>query len=369
MQKHRFNIFPEMIGDDLDRLRQDIENNGYDSTQPIYLYEGAVLDGWNRYRICEELGVEPTYTDFTGEDIEAIEFVMRTNKRRNLTSSQWAVIALDSEELVNKLKQEAEERRKRKPAGFEVEQIPQQKTAEKLAGIFNTNERYVRDIAKIKQENPEAIEQIRSGEKTITEYKKEQKIERRKQEIEEVKRKIEQDNIEIKGKYDVLAIDPPWNYGREYDPETSRVANPYPEMSNQEIQAIELPIKDDAVVFLWTTHAFIKTAFELLEGWGLEYKATMVWDKEKMGMGSTIRMQCEFCLVAVKGKPLIQGSDVRDIMREPRREHSRKPEVFYKTVEQMTTGRRLDYFSREQREGWDTYGAETEKFSEGTQKR
>ena len=59
---------------------------------------------------------------------------------------------------------------------------------------------------------------------------------------------------------------------------------------------------------------------------------------------------------------MLSGSSERDIIREPRREHSRKPEAFYTMVERMTMGRRLDYFARSKRENWDVYGAETEKF-------
>ncbi len=81
-----------------------------------------------------------------------------------------------------------------------------------------------------------------------------------------------------------------------------------------------------------------------------------------MGLGRTIRLQCEFCLMAVKGKPIIQGLSERDIIREARREHSRKPNKFYEMVERMTVGNKIDYFSREQRKGWISYGAETNKF-------
>jgi N6-adenosine-specific RNA methylase IME4 len=189
------------------------------------------------------------------------------------------------------------------------------------------------------------------------------KKDEREKQIEEIRQKIEQEEIVApSGNFDVIAIDPPWNYGREYDPETSRVANPYPEMTTDEISKIELPSKDDSVLFLWTTHAFLKDAFRLLTDWGYNYKATIVWDKERMGMGATIRMQCEFCLLATKGKPVINGASERDIIREARREHSRKPDAFYAMVERMCIGRKLDYFSREQRTGWDTYGAETQKF-------
>ena len=215
-------------------------------------------------------------------------------------------------------------------------------------------------------EHPEIVEQVKAEAienddlPTRTEVLKRVKNLQREKEIISVKQKIE--NKPITGLYDVIAIDPPWPYGREYDPETSRVANPYPEMSLTEIANIKLPLESTSVVFLWTTHAFLKNAFDLLEDWGLTYKATIVWDKEKMGMGATIRMQCEFCLLAVKGKPLLQGASIRDIIREPRREHSRKPIAFYELVEKLTVGAKLDYFGRTKRDGWDIYGAEVGKF-------
>jgi N6-adenosine-specific RNA methylase IME4 len=182
-------------------------------------------------------------------------------------------------------------------------------------------------------------------------------------EIQEQVKQIETENItKPTGLYDVVVVDPPWNYGREYDPESSRVANPYPEMNIDEIKSIELPTKDDCILFLWTTHMFLPHAFNILKDWGFDYKATMVWDKEKIGMGYWLRMQCEFCLVGIKGKPIWTNTTERDIIREVRREHSRKPDSFYKLVEKITIGNRLDYFSREQRVNWDNFGNDTKKF-------
>ncbi len=167
------------------------------------------------------------------------------------------------------------------------------------------------------------------------------------------------------GVFDVIAIDPPWPYGREYDPNGSRVANPYPEMSLEDIAAIDLPAADDCVLFLWTTHRFLPDAFNLMKTWGFEYKATLVWDKERIGMGAWVRMQCEFCLIGIKGRPFWSNTSLRDILREPRREHSRKPESFYQFVDAVTRGRKLDFFSREKRDGWESFGNETTKFSNG----
>jgi N6-adenosine-specific RNA methylase IME4 len=103
-------------------------------------------------------------------------------------------------------------------------------------------------------------------------------------------------------------------------------------------------------------------AFEILKEWGFEYKATLVWNKEKIGMGAWFRMQCDFCLIAVKGKPFWSNTTERDIIVESRREHSRKPDAFFNMVDKLCVGRKLEYFSREQREGWEVYGNDTNKF-------
>ena len=133
-------------------------------------------------------------------------------------------------------------------------------------------------------------------------------------------------------------------------------------MSTEEIKAIKLPDENDAVLFLWTTHAFLPDAFEIMKHWGYTYKATMVWDKAKMGMGAWFRMQCEFCLLGIKGKPYWYNTTERDIITEARREHSRKPDSFFEMVTKVTAGKRLEYFSREERTGWDIYGNDTNKF-------
>lgn len=191
------------------------------------------------------------------------------------------------------------------------------------------------------------------------------KAEKRAADIQRQVKEIEEKTLEQPdGLFDVIAMDPPWNYGTDYNAEGRRVANPYPEMTQEELKAIQIPASENCVLFLWTTHKFIKDAFELLETWGFNYKNMFVWNKQKIGMGNLIRMQCEFCLMATKGKPIFKDvHDVRDIIEEPRREHSRKPEAFYNLVETLCTGRKLDYFSREKRENWECYGNDTEKFN------
>jgi len=214
----------------------------------------------------------------------------------------------------------------------------------------------------IKHADQEVIAEMDTTGNVSEAYKK---VKKKKRELDIAKQReaIELGEIELpSGLFDIIVIDPPWNYGRKYDPETSRVANPYPEMSIEEIEQIDIPCADNCVLWLWTTHKFLPAAFDLLKKWGFDYKATMVWDKQKMGMGYWLRMQTEFCLLGIKGSPLWGAKDIRDIIHESRREHSRKPESFYQMIEEHFPGRKLDYFSRQQRDGWDSYGSKTEMF-------
>lgn len=184
-KKHRFNIYPEMQSEEFDRLRSNLMSNGYDAKNPIWLFEDEILDGWNRYRACLALNINPVFKTFEGSELDAMQFTIRTNDRRDLNSSQRACIAVEAEELVEVLKAEAARRQIElagtRPKQDLVEQIPQgtnpeqNKVRTQLAQTFGTNPRYVSDAAKIKAENPEEFKEIKSGKKTIPKSNQEKK--------------------------------------------------------------------------------------------------------------------------------------------------------------------------------------------------
>jgi hypothetical protein len=178
MKKHRFNIFPEAKAEDYSRLRDDIIENGFDESQPVTIYEGEILDGWNRQKACNEIGIKPTYTTFRGSDGDAIAFVMRTNKRRNLNSGQWATVAADAEDLMAAIAEEVEKEKAQRVSEARQAEVTQKivqpaqprqerETAHKAAELFNTNRTYVNQAVKMKQAAPEVFEKVKAGTMTM----------------------------------------------------------------------------------------------------------------------------------------------------------------------------------------------------------
>jgi hypothetical protein len=78
-------IFPLTEGAEFTVLLADI--GIYGLLQPIAIYEGKILDGRNRYRACLQVGVEPRFEEFKGDD--PVAFVVSANIiRRHLSPKQ-----------------------------------------------------------------------------------------------------------------------------------------------------------------------------------------------------------------------------------------------------------------------------------------
>jgi phage N-6-adenine-methyltransferase len=182
------NLFPLMKGEDYEGLKTDISINGL--IEPIWTYEGKIIDGRNRYRACLELGVEPTFREWSGEG-SLTSFVLSLNlKRRHLNSGQRAMIAVDVAAL---FEAEAKERQRasggdRKSVQYKVsvpekfpEPIPEEDLKSKApdsgesrvaaAQIMDTNPRYVSDAKSIKSQSPEVASMVSEGNLTLPQAK------------------------------------------------------------------------------------------------------------------------------------------------------------------------------------------------------
>lgn len=167
------------------------------------------------------------------------------------------------------------------------------------------------------------------------------------------------------GTFDVLVIDPPWPYQSRAKDASHRASNPYPDLSVDEI--CKLPIanhlNENAIVWLWTTNAFMGEAYMVADAWGLRVRTILTWAKDRMGAGDWLRGKTEHALLCTRGRPTVTLTNQTTLIHGLRREHSRKPDEFYALVESLCPGTKLDYFAREARAGWQTWGVESSKFA------
>ena len=88
--------FPAMSTEDFQGLKDSIENIGVQN--PITIFEGMVVDGWNRYKAANELGMDCPSKELDAW-IDPVAFVRAQNKdRRHLPLSAWALIEVSLRE-------------------------------------------------------------------------------------------------------------------------------------------------------------------------------------------------------------------------------------------------------------------------------
>lgn len=185
-----------------------------------------------------------------------------------------------------------------------------------------------------------------------------------------------------KSKFQIIYADPPWVFKTWSEEGKGRSAeNHYDCLSLSDLHALPVAqiADENCALFLWATDPLLPESLKLINSWGFEYKTVgFVWAKLNKsadhttwsprdfftGMGYWTRANPEICLLATKGKPVRQSKAVRRLVVGHRREHSRKPDsVAERIVELMGDIPRIELFSRTTRQGWQTWGLETEKFT------
>jgi N6-adenosine-specific RNA methylase IME4 len=376
--------FDLLDGADYANLRDSIRREW--QLEPITLWrddagQDWLLDGRNRLRACDELGIEPRVQHHDGAPFDYAWTINVT--RRHLDEGRRVALRLKHDIARGKwesdraaLKVAADEGRAEKQRGNKNASKQKPTTLSDTVSRRGYSERKEKEarasIAKeagvgvvtaqkaitLAKEAPETFESVCKGEVTlnqayrqVTRGKAIAKINAEPQPLPE-------------GPFRVLVADPPWAYEKRKDDGTHRAALTYPSMTTDEICA--LPVMgmahDDAVLWLWTTNAFMRDAFRVLDAWGFGEKTILTWIKDRMGTGDWLRGQTEHCILAVRGKPVLNLTNQTTALRAPLREHSRKPDEFYELVESLCPGSKCELFAREAREGWTVWGAETEKF-------
>jgi N6-adenosine-specific RNA methylase IME4 len=169
----------------------------------------------------------------------------------------------------------------------------------------------------------------------------------------------------MNGPYKVIVADPAWPVKkiiRRVRP-NQKSALDYPTMLVDEIARLDVESLADnnAVLGLWTTHAFLRSAFDVMDAWGFKYQRCLTWDKHNGMSLFGFHHRTEFCLFGYRGhiemyprRPTIptvfEGKSVR---------HSAKPDIFFDMIGVFGSPR-LEMFARQSRPGWDVWGNEVE---------
>lgn len=172
--------------------------------------------------------------------------------------------------------------------------------------------------------------------------------------------------------FGAILVDPPWHFEVWSLPKDGgrHAARHYKTMPIAEIYAlpvVELAARD-CVLFLWVTWPMLQQGLKAIGSWGFKYKTcAFAWIKADdgkvwAGTGYWTRANSEVCLLATRGQPKRINADVRQAIIEPRREHSRKPDVIHNRIERLVSGPYLELFARAPRSGWTVWGNETDKF-------
>lgn len=166
--------------------------------------------------------------------------------------------------------------------------------------------------------------------------------------------------------FDLLVSDPPWpmnKTGKRASRPNQGTRLDYPTMTLAEIAGMPIAgcAADNAVLFLWTTHSFLRASFDVMEAYGFRYQRTLTWDKGSGICLCGFHHRTEFCLFGYRGTIEVfpHRKAIPTVFGGKSERHSAKPAEFYRMVEPLGANR-LDIFARRARPGWTVWGNEVE---------
>ncbi len=170
-------------------------------------------------------------------------------------------------------------------------------------------------------------------------------------------------------KYNVIIMDPPWPYAsrrmlQDNGKKAVGIDDEYSTMTIQDMMDLDIPsiCADNCLLYMWATGPKLNEAFKLINAWGFKYSTVAyVWNKRVPMPGFYSMSQCEYVLVAKKGRAPTRRNSVntRQYFEETRTVHSRKPEAIQDMIEaqfNMKGQNKLEIFARRFRKGWDCQG-------------
>ena len=353
-------LFPEIAPEEYAQMVVSIGEVGL--LDPVTLWREQVIDGRHRLKACREAGVEPRFERLSDDD-DPLKYVIAKNaERRHLTSSQRGVVAhkLSAWSRPGGDKRSADHSANL-PNGFTQQQASalihvSPRTVRQASRVFSAGSPAVQDAVERGQITVSDAARVISRTADIQERALAEVLSGRARTINAAVNAILRERTprdpppQPAGPYRTIVIDPPWPVGyisRGMQPDRQDAGSPT--MSVEEIARIELPLADNAFVFLWTTEEHLPHALRILERWKLEYRFTMVWQKDGgIQPPDSCRHNCEFIVVGARGEPRFTSDrSYYDAVftapcQDPLAPHSVKPSHFYDLLRRFVPGPRLE---------------------------
>lgn len=385
-------ILPLIEGEPFEAFVEDIRVNGLRKKIVLDHAGEWLVDGRNRKRACERLGKPLEFERLPeGANIEAYIISENLTGRRHMDDGARAMCASEIANLSQGQKQT-------RPGAGQSKGITQAEAAAAAGVGLRTVQRAnaVRDkgvpelvaavkAGKVDLKGAEQVAKLSPSEqrKLIKERVDTSKTPVRAGKLAAVARQEEKRAVvraintgKVRpmpsGQFGVIYGDYPWLYENSDQHEGSRGHMAYPGMPMPDILAHAREAAKragkDCVIALWFTNAFLHEIGNVLAAYGAKQHTAFTWDKatkndkDKKGVGSWGRGQTEHLVIASIGKPVHTLNEVDTLIRAAVREPGRKPEVFAELLQKHCSGPFLELFGRAQRENWEVWGAETNKY-------
>lgn len=176
-------------------------------------------------------------------------------------------------------------------------------------------------------------------------------------------------------KYDVLLLDPPWEYSNKQNNDPARGGITYNTLSMQDLYNLPMQnrVKDNAMMFCWVTSPKCldsgPSVVDIIKKWGFTpVTFAFVWVKTTKngvaisdetnleeysswysGLGSYTNTNVEMCILARRGKTLPRKQkNIKQLLFAPLGAHSAKPKEQYTRIDSLYDGDKVELFARKQ---------------------
>lgn len=368
-------MFPSMPLAEFEALKADVAAQGL--LEPVWTFQGQVVDGRHRVRACHDLGIEPAFREFDGDESELMAFVVSLNMtRRHMSQSQRAVVALAVEEQEAVLAQERKGVRTDLGKGL----ARGGRAAERAATVLGVSSAYIKTAKTLQREAPDLLKKILADHRFGLQDARRELAERRRIQRRQTGAVVDMTcSLPPDGfRAGLVVADPAW----QFDDAGIRGAasRHYSCMSLDAIKRLEpwgRPVRvwaaKHAYLGVWVPCSLLPAGLEVVEAWGATYKSCMVWSKERdgrsqLGAGHHVRNCTELLLLGTWGSPRPADKAVPSIIKSPRTTHSTKPDESYELLERLVgCAPKLELFARRRRQGWAAWGDEVEGDAEAAQ--